>query len=45
MDGWMRWVVVILVVAGILALVTYARGVPGRHELIEAAIVRDVGTL
>ena len=42
MDGWMRWVIAILVTAGIIAMVSLARGEPGRDELLLAATPRDV---
>jgi hypothetical protein len=39
MERWMRWVLAILIVAAIIALVTLARGVAGRHEITEAAAI------
>ena len=39
MERWMRWVLAILIVAAIIALVALARGVAGRHEITEAAIL------
>ena len=43
MERWMRWVLAILIVAAIIALVTLARGVAGRHEITEAAADRACG--
>jgi hypothetical protein len=39
MDRWLQWVVVILVVAGIIALIAFARGDFGRDDLPPAAVV------
>jgi hypothetical protein len=39
MERWMRWVLAILIVAAIIALITLARGVPGRFEIDETAAV------
>jgi hypothetical protein len=39
MDRWMEWVVAILIVAGIIAMVSLARGEPGRNDLPPAATI------
>ena len=39
MDRWLQWVVVILIVAGIIAMVAFARGDPGHDDLPPALIV------
>ena len=39
MDRWLQWVIVILVVAGIIAMVAFARGDAGHDDLPPPAIV------
>ena len=39
MERWMRWVLAILIVAAIISMLTLARGVPGRHDIVEAAAI------
>ena len=39
MDRWLQWVFVILIVAGIIAMVAFARGDPGHDDLPPPAIV------
>ena len=39
MERWLQWVIVILVVAGIIALIAFARGDVGHDDLPPAAIV------
>ena len=43
MDRWLQWVVVILVVAGIIAMVAFARGDPGHQDLPASAVASVVG--
>jgi hypothetical protein len=39
MEGWMRWVLAILIVAAIIALVALARGMAGHFDIDETAAV------
>ena len=45
MDRWMRWVVAIVVTAGIIALVSLVRGEPDRLDEIRGATPNRVAVI
>ena len=44
MERWAEWVLAILIVAGIIGLVSLARGEPGRGDLPPAIVVVAAAT-